>query len=49
VRLPGLLRPRRKRPRYGGATDKCDELPSPHGFTRAKDYIGYGKEYHILD
>jgi len=38
-----LLRARRERPRRDGATDKCDELPSPHGFARAEDYIGYRK------
>jgi len=36
-----LLRAHRKRPRRGGAADKCDEFPSPHGFARAEDYIGY--------
>src|SRR5215471_8633533 len=36
-----LLSTRRQRPRCGGATDKCDEFPSPHGFARAEDYIGY--------
>jgi len=34
---------RRERPRHGGATNKCNEFPSPHGFARAKDYIGYEK------
>ena len=38
--LGDLLRARRKRPRNGRTTDKCDELPSPHGFARAEDYIG---------
>jgi hypothetical protein len=23
------------------AADKCDEFPSPHGFTHAKDHLGY--------
>jgi hypothetical protein len=30
-----------ERPRRGGNADKCDEFPSPHGFARAEDYIGY--------
>src|SRR6516165_1749162 len=33
-----LLSARRERPRYRGATDKCDEFPSPHGFARAEVY-----------
>jgi hypothetical protein len=36
-----LLRACRQRPRHSGAADKCNKFPSPHGFARAKDYIGY--------
>jgi hypothetical protein len=38
------LSARRVRPRHRSAADKCDEFPSPHGFARAKDYIGYEKK-----
>jgi hypothetical protein len=44
-----LLRTRHKRPRSGNAIEKYDEFPSPHGFARAEDHIGYEKQYHILD
>ena len=43
------LGPERQRPRRGGAADKCDEFPSPHGITRAKDYIGYEKNITFFD
>jgi hypothetical protein len=33
----------RQRPHRGGTADKCNEFPSPHGFARAEDYIGYEK------
>jgi hypothetical protein len=40
-----LLCPRGRRPRSGRATaDKYDEFPSPHGFARAEDHIGYEKK-----
>jgi len=39
-----FLRVRDERPRCGGAADKCDKFPSPHGFARAEDYIGYQKD-----
>src|SRR6516162_11812656 len=44
-RQSALLRTRSERPRYGGAADKCecDEFPSPHGFARAEDSVGYKK------
>jgi len=35
-----LLRPRRDGPCCRSTTKNCDEFPSPHGFTRAEDYIG---------
>jgi hypothetical protein len=38
-----LLRAHGERPRCGGAADKCDKFPSPHGFARAEDYVGYRK------
>jgi hypothetical protein len=41
--LRGLLRARHEWPRHDGAADKCDKFPSPHGFARAEDYIGYRK------
>src|SRR5262249_61714305 len=44
-----LLRTPPERPRYGGATDKCNEFPSPHGFARAQDYIGYQRKSHYLN
>jgi hypothetical protein len=34
---------RRERPRCGGTADKYDKFPSPHGFARAEDTIGYEK------
>ena len=43
-----LLRARRERPYGGRGTKKCDKFPSPHGFARAEDYIGYRQQYHIL-
>jgi hypothetical protein len=44
-----LLPPRRERPCCGGAAEKCDEFPSPHGFARAEDTIGYEKNITFLD
>jgi hypothetical protein len=38
-----LLRPRREGPSRRNTTKKCDEFPSPHGFTRAEDDVGYEK------
>ena len=38
-----LLRPSRDGPSRRSTTKKCDEFPSPHGFTRAEDYVGYEK------
>src|SRR6516225_9218637 len=46
---PRLLRPRRKRPCNGRTADKCNEFPSPHGFARAEDHIGYQKNITFLD
>jgi hypothetical protein len=43
------LGPERQWPRRGGTADKCDEFPSPHGFARAEDYIGYEKNITFLD
>ena len=37
-----------ERPNGCRATKKYDKFPSPHGFARAEDYIGYQKQYHIL-
>src|SRR5215471_10221093 len=34
---------RLERPCCGGAADICDEFPSPHGFARAEDSVGYKK------
>src|SRR5262249_54483873 len=31
-----------------GAAEQCNEFPSPHGFTRAEDYIGQKTKYHIF-
>jgi len=31
----------------GSAAKKYDEFPSPHGFARAEDYIGYGRISHF--
>jgi hypothetical protein len=42
-----LLRACCERPRNRAPTNERDELPSPHGFARAKDYIGYVVEHHI--
>jgi hypothetical protein len=42
-----LLRARRKRPIAGNTAKECNEIPSPHGFAPAEDYIGYEREYHI--
>jgi hypothetical protein len=36
-----LLRPRDERPRDNDPRKKFDEFPSRHGFTRAKELIGY--------
>jgi len=33
----------RERRDNGSTTKKCDEFPSPHGFARAKDFVGYEK------
>jgi hypothetical protein len=44
-----LLRARRERPRRGGTAGKCDKFPSPHGFARAEDYIGYEKNITFLN
>jgi hypothetical protein len=41
--LLGLLRARREWPRHGGAADKCDKFPTPHGFACAEDTIRYEK------
>jgi hypothetical protein len=49
LRDPCLLRARYERPRCSSATDKCDEFPSPHGFARAEDTIGYQKNITFLD
>jgi hypothetical protein len=38
-----LLRPREERPRGNDPRKKFDEFPPPHGFTRAKNYIGHEK------
>jgi len=42
------LRGDSERPNGCRATKKYDKFPSPHGFARAEDYIGYQKQYHIL-
>jgi hypothetical protein len=39
--LARLLRTRGERPRRNRAAGKYNEFPSPHGFARAEDYIGY--------
>jgi hypothetical protein len=44
-----LLRTRYERPCNGRTANKCDEFPSPHGFARAEDYIGYQKNITFLD
>jgi hypothetical protein len=36
----GLLRGRSERPHYRRPANETDEFPSPHGFTRAEDYVG---------
>jgi hypothetical protein len=36
-----LLRPRDERPRDYDPRKKFDKFPSRHGFTRAKELIGY--------
>ena len=36
-----LLCAHSERPGSGSAAEKGNEVPSPHGFARAKDYIGY--------
>ncbi|MGB8632736.1 MAG: hypothetical protein WCD69_25720, partial [Xanthobacteraceae bacterium] len=43
-----LLRMRDPRPRHCRANKNCDEFPSPHGFARAKDHIGYEKNITFL-
>ena len=42
------LGPERQRPRRSGGAEQGDEFPSPHGFTRAEDYIGQKTKYHIF-
>src|SRR5262249_51518975 len=42
------LRGDSERPNGCRATKKYDKFPSPHGFARAEDYIGYQKQYHFL-
>ena len=41
--IPGFCALRDARPRCGNAADKCDRFPSPHGFARAEDHVGYQK------
>jgi hypothetical protein len=43
------LRANGERPCNGSSAGKCDEFPSPHGFARAEDYIGYEKNITFLD
>ena len=38
-----MLRPRDERPRDYDPRKKFDEFPSRHGFTRAKELIGYNR------
>jgi hypothetical protein len=40
---------RRQRPCNRDAAAKSDYFPSPHGFARAKDYIGYKQNIIFLD
>jgi hypothetical protein len=40
---------RGERPCNGRTADKCDKFPSPHGFARAEDTIGYEKNITFLD
>jgi hypothetical protein len=42
-------RPLATRTAAGGTAKKCDEFPSPHGFARAEDYIGYRKNITFWD
>jgi hypothetical protein len=44
-----ILGERRNRPRGCRSADKCYEFPSPHGFARAEDYIGYEENITLLD
>jgi hypothetical protein len=49
---PHLLRLLRTRDDWScarRATQECNEFPSPHGFARARDYIGYEKNITFLD